>query len=187
MAASCLSRRSDSAPHRKYLSLLRRKIFVELRQQRRCGGGSGETRRGVRVCHLAAAAGDNWAAPSTWCLEIPLLSLAAPGPGIWAHCCHIPPQHHCRIPLYTQQVHCLYPLPASPGTGGDKTLQHAASAVTSVCMSPRPTHWHWSPQPQWNDRYPAVTVTVVPGLVTPGHHLPTTASTHTGHLNWAGR
>ena len=112
VAASCLSRRSDSAPHRKYLSLLRRKIFVELRQRRR-GGGSGETRRGVRVSvtsalvlvitgctqHLVPVSGD------------PLLSLAAPGPGVWAHCCHIPPS---PLPHPTNTLHSTGSLFVSP-------------------------------------------------------------------------
>ena len=164
VAASCLSRRSDSAPHRKYLSLLRRKIFVELRQQRRCGGaGSGETRRGVRVCHLCTAAGDNWAAPSTWCLEIPLLSLHAPGAGIWAHCCHIPPSTTATAASHSTLNRFTVCIPSQPHLAPGET-RHCSTEpqLCSRVTACRPTHWQWSPQPQWNDRYPAVTVTVVP-------------------------
>ena len=82
-------------------------------------------------CHLGTGAGDNWLHP-------------APGPGVrrspyhpWLHLVPasghtvvIFPPHHCRIPptLYTQQVHCLYPLTASPGTrGGQDTAARSLS------------------------------------------------------------
>ena len=102
-------------------------------------------------CHLGTGAGDNWLHP-------------APGPGVrrsptipgctWSRCLGTLLSYS---PLTTAASHqhstlnrftvCI---PSQPhlAPGGDKTLQHAASAVTSVCsvcMSPHPTHCQWSP------------------------------------------